>query len=133
VRFNFRGVGQSAGAFDEGIGETEDAMAALAPRTQGIRRIAAARARRVLVRHIRSDARRAARDTASHGARRPGRQAVRRSGNVPPDTIVIHGEEDEVVPLADVFAVGAAAGAAGRRCFPAARTSSTVGCRNCNA
>src|SRR5689334_25347204 len=30
VRFNFRGVGQSAGAFDEGLGETEDAMAALA-------------------------------------------------------------------------------------------------------
>src|SRR4030095_1069022 len=30
VRFNFRGVGQSAGTFDEGIGETEDAMAALA-------------------------------------------------------------------------------------------------------
>lgn len=30
VRFNFRGVGDSAGAFDEGIGETEDASAALA-------------------------------------------------------------------------------------------------------
>jgi len=25
-------------------------------------------------------------------------------GNVPADTIVIHGEEDDVVPLADVFA-----------------------------
>jgi len=30
LRFNFRGVGDSAGAFDEGIGETEDASAALA-------------------------------------------------------------------------------------------------------
>src|SRR6185437_11137736 len=30
VRFNFRGVGQSAGAFDEGVGETEDALAVLA-------------------------------------------------------------------------------------------------------
>ena len=30
VRFNFRGVGASAGAFDEGNGETEDALAALA-------------------------------------------------------------------------------------------------------
>lgn len=30
VRFNFRGVGDSAGVFDEGIGETEDASAALA-------------------------------------------------------------------------------------------------------
>jgi hypothetical protein len=27
VRFNFRGVGQSGGAFDDGIGETEDARA----------------------------------------------------------------------------------------------------------
>ena len=30
ARFNFRGVGRSAGAFDEGIGETEDALAVLA-------------------------------------------------------------------------------------------------------
>ncbi len=30
MRFNFRGVGNSAGSFDEGIGETEDAAAALA-------------------------------------------------------------------------------------------------------
>ena len=30
VRFNFRGVGASAGAFDEGIGETEDLAAVAA-------------------------------------------------------------------------------------------------------
>ena len=30
VRFNFRGVGSSAGAYDEGRGETEDALAAIA-------------------------------------------------------------------------------------------------------
>jgi alpha/beta superfamily hydrolase len=30
VRFNFRGVGKSEGVFDEGKGETDDALAALA-------------------------------------------------------------------------------------------------------
>ncbi len=30
VRFNFRGVGRSEGSFDEGIGETDDALATLA-------------------------------------------------------------------------------------------------------
>lgn len=29
VRFNFRGVGRSAGAFDDGLGETEDALAVI--------------------------------------------------------------------------------------------------------
>lgn len=103
VRFNFRGVGQSAGTFDEGNGETEDAMAALAwaqgeigaslplvlagfsfgtfVQTRVAQRVTAERM--VLV-----------------------GPAVKRFevGNVPADTIVIHGEEDEVVPLADVFA-----------------------------
>jgi alpha/beta superfamily hydrolase len=30
IRFNFRGVGTSAGTYDEGVGETEDALAAIA-------------------------------------------------------------------------------------------------------
>ena len=34
LRFNFRGVGASAGAFDEGRGETEDALAAVATARQ---------------------------------------------------------------------------------------------------
>src|ERR1700753_1293844 len=29
LRFNFRGVGKSEGAFDKGIGETDDALAAI--------------------------------------------------------------------------------------------------------
>ena len=34
LRFNFRGVGASAGAFDEGRGETDDALAAVATARQ---------------------------------------------------------------------------------------------------
>ena len=103
VRFNFRGVGQSAGTFDEGVGETEDALAALAHaqresgtdlpvvlagfsfgsfvQTRVARHIAAQRL--VLV------------------GPAVGRFAVEA---VPVDTIVIHGEEDDVVPLAEVLA-----------------------------
>jgi len=99
VRFNFRGVGQSAGAWDEGRGEVDDALAVIAahraagePLVLGgfsfggfIAASAAAKLpdadkpqRMVLV----------APSTAKHAA--------------PPviaDTLLIHGEADDVVPL----------------------------------
>lgn len=99
VRYNYRGVGQSAGAWDEGRGEIDDAMAVIA----------------------------AHRDPAlplwlggfsfgsfisSHATERlpegekperlilVGPAASRfNMPTVPADTIVIHGESDEVVPL----------------------------------
>jgi alpha/beta superfamily hydrolase len=102
VRFNFRGVGQSAGAFDEGRGETDDALAVLAfarkeygdalpvvlagfsfgtyVQTQVAQRVSVQRM--VLV------------------GPAVNRFAV---AQVPADTIVVHGEEDEIVPLADVL------------------------------
>lgn len=103
VRWNFRGVGKSAGVFDNGIGETDDVLAALAyarsrfgealpvalggfsfgafVQTRVAQRVAAQRL--VLVGPAVS------------------RFAVER---VAEDTIVVHGEEDDVVPLADVLA-----------------------------
>ncbi len=105
VRFNFRGVGKSEGVFDDGVGETDDALAALAFARSEFPALAAkppvlagfsfgsfvqARVARVVT---------------------PERMvlvgpAVKRFAvdAVPEDTIVIHGEEDDVVALADVLA-----------------------------
>jgi uncharacterized protein len=103
VRFNFRGVGKSAGAFDEGNGETDDALAALAHARQRF-----------------GDAQPVALAGFSFGSFVQTRVAHRIDAErivlvapavnrfpterVPPDTIVVHGEEDDVVPLADVLA-----------------------------
>ncbi len=101
VRFNFRGVGQSAGVFDEGEGETEDAVAVArwALATLGSSPLwlagfsfgAAIQARAAERLH-------------------PARlvlvaPAVTRvaTPSVPEDTLVIHGERDDVVPLSDVM------------------------------
>lgn len=102
VRFNFRGVAGSAGAFDDGAGEADDALAALAHvqadypalpvvlagfsfgtfvQTRVARKVSAERMVLIAPAVARFDA-----------------------APVPADTIVIHGEEDDVVALADVFA-----------------------------
>jgi alpha/beta superfamily hydrolase len=103
VRFNFRGVGQSAGAFDDGVGETDDALAVLADaRTRLGESLPTVLAGFSFGSYVQTrvathvDAERLVLVAA----------AVKRFpvANVPADTIVIHGEEDDVVPLADVFA-----------------------------
>jgi hypothetical protein len=104
VRFNFRGVGGSAGAWDGGRGEVDDTLAVVARfraegeplllagfsfggamATQAARRLAEAgtpAARLVLV-----------------GPAVVNFEAV----PVPPDTLLVHGEADDVVPLAAVL------------------------------
>ncbi|MEW5708029.1 MAG: alpha/beta fold hydrolase [Pseudomonadota bacterium] len=101
VRFNFRGVGRSAGAFDQGEGETDDAVAVAkwACATLGENPLwlagfsfgAAIQARAAERLH-------------------PARlvlvaPAVTRiaTPSVPADTLVIHGERDDVVPLGEVM------------------------------
>jgi len=85
IRFNFRGVGQSVGQFDDGIGETDDALAALAAAKLVQTRVAHAITAERLV-------------LIGPAVKRFPVEAVA------PDTIVIHGEEDDVVALADVLA-----------------------------
>ncbi len=103
VRFNFRGVGQSEGAFDDGAGETDDALAALAHAKAPLRR-APRRARRIFVRLVRADPRRGDDRRRTPGAGRARGDVASANAAVAEDTIVIHGEEDDVVPLADVLA-----------------------------
>ena len=105
MRFNFRGVGGSEGVFDDGIGEIDDAQAALdhaARRYPGERLVLAGFSFGTFV-QTRLWQR-------IHEARLVERlvltgPAVNRFqlDPVPDDTIVIHGEVDDVVPLADVL------------------------------
>lgn len=105
VRFNFRGAGRSEGRFDDGIGETDDALAALAYARSEF--AALANAPPVLAgfsfgSYVQA---RVARVVVPERMVLVGPAVMRFAADaVPADTIVIHGEEDDVVPLADVLA-----------------------------
>ena len=104
VRFNFRGIGASQGAWDDGVGEVEDALAVIAAmRTSGESFMLAGFSFGACV--------------ASHAAARlaegakPQRMVLigpstlkQPMAGVPADTVVIHGETDDVVPLAATLA-----------------------------
>jgi alpha/beta superfamily hydrolase len=103
VRFNFRGVGASVGIFDHGDGETEDALAALAfARKSFGESLPVALAGFSFGSFVQT---RVAKRVDAERLVLVG-PAVKRFAveSVPAETIVIHGEEDDVVPLDDVFA-----------------------------
>lgn len=105
VRLNFRGVGKSQGAFDEGRGETEDALAALAHARREFSAIASLPPVLAGFSFGTFVQTRVARTVAPERMVLVGPAVGRFSIDpVPPDTIVIHGEEDEIVALGDVFA-----------------------------
>jgi alpha/beta superfamily hydrolase len=102
VRFNFRGVGASEGKFDDGIGETDDALAALAAAKQEFSELPVALAGFSFGSFIQT---RVARVITAERMVLVGPAVTRFPvETVPPDTIVIHGEEDDVVPLQAVLA-----------------------------
>ncbi len=99
VRFNFRGIGESAGAWDEGRGEVDDALAVIAALRDAALPlwiagfsfggyVASQAAARL------PEAERAAGLVLVGPAARNFPVA-----DVPEDTLVIHGEQDDVVPL----------------------------------
>lgn len=102
ARFNFRGVGKSEGQFDDGIGETDDALAALAAAKLEFGELPVVLAGFSFGSYVQT---RVAHAIAAERLVLIG-PAVKRFPIevVPPDTIVIHGEEDDVVALADVLA-----------------------------
>ena len=105
VRVNFRGVGKSEGAFNEGVGETNDALAALEFARREFPALASlppVLAGFSFGSYVQS---RVARAVAPERMVLVGPAVSRFTVDaVPADTIVIHGEEDDVVPLADVLA-----------------------------
>lgn len=105
VRLNFRGVGKSEGVFDEGSGETDDALAALAfARMQfpGLAVTPPVLAGFSFGSYVQT---RVAARVAPERMVFVGPAVTRFAGStVPADTIVIHGEQDDVVALSDVLA-----------------------------
>ncbi|MDO8420384.1 MAG: alpha/beta fold hydrolase [Rubrivivax sp.] len=103
VRFNFRGVGASAGHWDQGVGEVDDALAVIqACRAPGQPLVLGGFS---FGGYVASQA--AARLAPAAPAERlvlvgPAVQTFDMAP-VPADTLVIHGEADDVVPLAAVF------------------------------
>jgi len=118
TRFNFRGVGRSEGSFDDGNGETDDALAALEHARSREQTAGSAQAGSSPTAHASPQLpvvlagfsfgtyvqSRLAQTVAAERVVFVG-PAVQRIGALalPQDTIVIHGEEDDIVHLADVL------------------------------
>ena len=107
VRPNFRGVGASEGVHDEGNGETDDLVAVVAHARRKLTLDAAP----LVLAGFSFGSLVVSRVAKRLSAERPAERmvfvgtAVTRGKveNVPPDTIVIHGETDDTVPLAAVL------------------------------
>lgn len=100
VRFNFRGVGGSEGAWDEGRGEIDDALTVIAAHRDAALPLVLAGFS--FGAYVASEAAQRLPDAAK-AARLvlvgPSTQK-QQMPPVPADTLVIHGEADDVVPLA---------------------------------
>ena len=111
-RPNFRGVGASEGRHDEGVGETDDLLAVLDaahahPSVGGRAGLPVVLAGFSFGCYVQT---RVAAQLVQRGEPAPRMALIAPAvsrfavGQVPADTLVIHGEVDDVVPLADVLA-----------------------------
>jgi alpha/beta superfamily hydrolase len=107
VRFNFRGIGASEGAWDGGRGEVDDALAVIGAYRHGAEAEAARALPLVLAGfsfggYVAAEAARRLPEDAK-AARLVLVAPSTQKEQVPPvpsDTLVIHGDADDVVPLA---------------------------------
>ncbi|MBX3591846.1 MAG: alpha/beta hydrolase [Burkholderiaceae bacterium] len=110
-RPNFRGVGKSAGSYDEGVGETEDLLAVVRHAREQAASIGLAHPRLVLAgfsfgSFVQSKVAARLRELGEPADRLVlvGTAVSRFDVEpVPPDTLVVHGEIDDTVPLQAVF------------------------------
>ena len=101
ARPNFRGVGSSAGAFDEGLGETDDLLAVAAYLRSRFGDAPLILAGFSFGSFVQT---RVAKTLSAEHIVLVGPAVNRfKAEVVPPDTLIIHGERDEVVPLQDVL------------------------------
>ena len=104
VRFNFRGIGRSEGGWDEGRGEVDDALAVIAAqRTAGQPLLLGGFSFGGYV-ASRAAARLAEGDKAERLVLIAPATANFDVAPVPADTLVVHGDDDEVVPLSATLA-----------------------------
>lgn len=106
VRMNFRGVGASAGAYDEGRGETDDMAQLLAHMQQQYPNVPFVLGGFSFGTFVQSQLQKRMEAQSTPAERlvlvgsAPGKWPM---PTVPADTILIHGELDETIPLTDVF------------------------------
>ncbi len=104
VRFNFRGIGASQGGWDDGVGEIDDAMAVIAAQRDSAAPLLLAGfsfggyvASQAALR-LPDDAKAAQLVLVGPSTEKQAMPAV------PPETVVVHGETDDVVPLSATLA-----------------------------
>ena len=109
LRFNFRGVGESSGTYDEGNGEVDDALAVVRYARQEFGDLPLILAGFSFGGYVQA---RVAQQLHAHhlvliapavGRFAPSTELRTGMPTVPHNTLLIHGEQDEVVPLADVL------------------------------
>ena len=107
VRFNFRGVGASAGQWDEGRGEVDDALAVIAAERAAHPGLPLALGGFSFGGYVAAQAAHQL-QAAGQPVQRlvlvgPATSRFAMPAAVAPDTVVIHGETDDVVPLASTL------------------------------